>query len=85
MDVIVWIIFGALAGWVASAITGTDVQQGALGNILVGIVGALVGGYTMNIFGYGGVSGFNAYSMFVAVLGAVISLWIYKMYAIRAS
>ena len=85
MEVIVWIIFGALAGWIASILTGTNPEQGTLGNILVGVVGALVGGYIMNIYGYGGVSGFNGYSLFVAVLGAVISLWIYKMFAIRAS
>lgn len=84
MDVIVWIIFGALAGWIASVITGDDARQGALGNILVGIIGAVVGGYIMNIFGYNGVTGFNAYSMFVAILGAAISLWIYKMVAVRA-
>ena len=85
MDVIVWIIFGALAGWIASTVTETNAQQGTLGNILVGTVGALVGGYIISLYGYGGVDGFNGYSLFVAVLGAVISLWIYKMYAVRAS
>jgi uncharacterized membrane protein YeaQ/YmgE (transglycosylase-associated protein family) len=74
MSILLWIIFGALAGWIASIIMRTNAEQGALGNILVGIVGAVIGGYVMSIFGQTGVSGFNVYSLLVAILGAVVLL-----------
>ncbi|HVF69413.1 MAG TPA: GlsB/YeaQ/YmgE family stress response membrane protein [Xanthomonadales bacterium] len=79
MNFLVWIVFGALAGWIASMIMGTDARQGALGNIVVGIIGAFLGGFIMNAFGQPGVSGFNLYSSLVAILGAVVLLWLYKM------
>lgn len=72
MGILLWIIFGALAGWIASMIMKTDAQQGMVGNILVGIVGALIGGFVMSNLGGTGVTGFNLYSLLVAVLGAVI-------------
>lgn len=83
MNFLVWIIFGALAGWIASMIAGTDAEQGALGNIVVGIIGAFIGGFLMNSFGQPGVTGFNLYSTLVAVLGAVVLLWLYKMFSRR--
>lgn len=74
MGIIAWIVLGAIAGWVASLITGSD--RGIVGDVLVGIVGALLGGFLMNLFGQSGVSGLNLYSLLVAVLGAVVLLWI---------
>ena len=53
MGIIVWIVFGGLAGWVGSMIMGTDGQQGILLNVIVGIVGASLGGFIMNFFGEG--------------------------------
>lgn len=79
MDIILWIIFGALVGWIASLIMKTDPQQGAVLNIVVGIVGAVVGGWLMNFFGESGVSGFNLYSFIVALLGAVVLIAVVKM------
>lgn len=79
MGIIVWIVFGGLAGWVGSMIMGTDGQQGILLNVIVGIVGASLGGFIMNFFGEGGVSGFNLYSFLVAVIGAVVLLYIVKL------
>ncbi len=78
MGIILWIIFGALAGWIASMIMKTDAQQGALGNIVIGIVGALIGGFVMSLIGSTGVTGFNLYSLLVAVLGAIILIWIIR-------
>jgi len=78
MDIILWIVFGALVGWVASLIMKTDGEQGALLNIVVGIVGAVVGGWVMNFFGESDVTGFNLYSFLVALLGAVILIAIVK-------
>ncbi len=80
MNILLWIILGAVAGWVASIIMKTDAQQGALGNIVVGIVGAVLGGWAMSIFGEPGVTGFNLYSFFVALLGAVILLAIVRAF-----
>jgi uncharacterized membrane protein YeaQ/YmgE (transglycosylase-associated protein family) len=79
MGIISWIIFGALAGWIASMITGRNKIQGCLGNIVVGILGALVGGSLMALFGGQGLTGFNLGSFVVAVIGAVILLGIVNM------
>jgi uncharacterized membrane protein YeaQ/YmgE (transglycosylase-associated protein family) len=79
MGFLLWIIFGALVGWVASMIMGTDGQQGALLNIVVGIIGAVLGGYIMSMFGESGVSGFNLYSFVVALLGAIVLIWVVKL------
>lgn len=78
MGILLWIILGALAGWIASMIVGTNEEQGAIGNIIVGIIGALVGGFVFNLFGAEDVTGFNVYSLLVAVIGAVILLFILK-------
>jgi uncharacterized membrane protein YeaQ/YmgE (transglycosylase-associated protein family) len=79
MNIILWIIFGAIAGWIASMIMGKDAQMGALANIVVGIVGALLGGFLMNAFGAQGVTGFNLTSMIVAILGSVVLLFLASM------
>lgn len=78
MDLIVYLIFGAIAGWIASMIMGTDAEQGAIMNIVVGVIGAFLGGVLMNTFGQPGVTGFNLYSVIVAVLGSVVLLWLYR-------
>lgn len=78
MDIILWVVLGALAGWIASIVTGNDARQGWLGNIVVGIVGAFIGGLVLRLFGAGGVTGFNVPSLLTAVLGAVILLALTK-------
>lgn len=79
MGILLWIVFGALVGWIASLIMKTDAQQGALVNIVVGIVGAVLGGWIMSFFGQSGVSGFNIYSFIVALIGAVVLIALVKM------
>lgn len=79
MSILIWIIFGALAGWVASLIMKTDGQQGPIANIIVGIIGAFLGGYIFNLFGASGATGFNLYSLLVAIVGAIVLIWIVKM------
>ncbi|MDO8575581.1 MAG: GlsB/YeaQ/YmgE family stress response membrane protein [bacterium] len=79
MGIILWIIFGALVGWIASIIMKTDAEQGAILNIVVGIVGAVIGGWLMSFFGGSGISGFNLYSFLVALLGAVVLIFIVKV------
>lgn len=78
MEIIIWLIFGALVGWVASIIMKTDNQQGLILNIIVGIVGAFLGGWIMNMFGAQDVTGFNFYSFIVALIGAIVLLAIVK-------
>lgn len=78
MGILAWLIVGALAGWIASKLTGRGAQMGILGNIAVGIVGAMIGGFIMRIFGGVGVTGFNLWSIMVAVLGACVLLFIVK-------
>jgi uncharacterized membrane protein YeaQ/YmgE (transglycosylase-associated protein family) len=80
MGWLAWIIFGALAGWIASMIAGTNRKQGCLTDIVVGILGAFIGGWLMNtLTGEPNVIGFNLPSLLVAVLGAVILLVIIKL------
>lgn len=81
MSILAWIIFGALAGWLASIITGRNASQGAIGNIIVGIIGAFLGGILFNLFGAEGVEGFNLYSLVVAIIGATVLLWIVNMFS----
>ena len=80
MNILVYIIFGALAGWIASIIMGRNSQMGALANIVVGIVGAFIGGLLANAFGAAGVTGFNLYSIVVAVIGAVVLLFVVGLF-----
>ena len=82
-NIFVWIIFGALAGWIASIITGRNKKMGAIANIVVGIIGAFIGGYIMDFFGAEGVTGFNFYSLFVAIVGAVVLLFILGLFSRR--
>jgi uncharacterized membrane protein YeaQ/YmgE (transglycosylase-associated protein family) len=83
MDLLLMIVFGGIVGWLASMIMGTDAQQGLLGNIIVGIVGAVLGGFIMNAFGQPGATGINFYSFAVSILGAIVLLWIYKAFTHR--
>lgn len=73
MGLITWLIVGALAGWIASLIAGTNKEQGWLMNILLGIAGALVGGFLYGLITDGSFElGFNIGSLIVAVIGALI-------------
>jgi len=79
MNIILWIIFGALAGWIASMIMKTNAEQGALANIIIGIVGAFIGGFLSSLLGGPAISGFSLTSLFIAVLGAVVLLFFIRL------
>lgn len=70
MSILIWIVFGAIVGWLASMLTSSS--NGLLGNIVLGVIGAFIGGILMNMLGYTGVTGFDLYSVLVAVLGAIV-------------
>lgn len=80
MGIIAWIILGGVAGFIASKIVN-KAGEGVLIDILLGIVGAVVGGFVFRQFGAAGVTGFNLYSLCVAIIGAIVFLVIY--HAIR--
>lgn len=74
MGILLWIILGGIAGWLASVIMKS--RGGLLWDMLLGVVGAVVGGFIMNLLGFSSVTGFNIYSLLVALVGAVIVIWI---------
>ncbi len=77
--IILWIIIGALAGWVGSKIMGTDASQGALANIIIGVLGALVGGFiTRSLFGDNPANNGLIVSFLVALLGASLLIFLWK-------
>jgi uncharacterized membrane protein YeaQ/YmgE (transglycosylase-associated protein family) len=82
MGIIAWLIFGAIIGWIASMIMGTNAQQGALLNIIVGIVGALLGGFLADLLGLGqpGFQFFDLWSWIVAIIGAVLLLFLVGLF-----
>jgi uncharacterized membrane protein YeaQ/YmgE (transglycosylase-associated protein family) len=77
MNIILWIILGAAAGWIADMITTS--AHGMLEDIILGIIGAFLGGFIMNFFGQPGVTGFNIYSLIVAVIGAVVLIFLGRL------
>lgn len=74
MGWLAWLVVGAIAGWLASIVMKTNRQQGLLTDIILGIVGAFIGGLLFNQFDTAGVTGFNIWSVFVAFTGAVVLL-----------
>ena len=81
MNILLWIIFGALAGWIASLIMRTDEEQGALANIIIGIIGAFIGGFIGRMLGGPGVTGFSFGSLILAVLGSVILIFFIRLFS----
>jgi uncharacterized membrane protein YeaQ/YmgE (transglycosylase-associated protein family) len=84
MSIVVWLVVGLIAGWIGSMIVNRG-GKGPVLDIVLGIIGAVVGGFVFNLFGHSGVTGINLYSILVAVVGAVIVLAIYHMVVRRRS
>lgn len=76
MSFIVWILLGLIAGFIASKIINKQ-GEGLFLDIVLGVIGAVVGGWVFHIFGMSGVTGLNIYSLIVAVIGAVVVLVVY--------
>jgi uncharacterized membrane protein YeaQ/YmgE (transglycosylase-associated protein family) len=84
INFILWLLFGALVGWLASLVMRTDAQQGALLNIVVGIIGAFLGGLIFSALGIGGATindnSFSLTSLIVSFIGAVVLLGIVNLF-----
>ena len=85
MGILLWIIFGIIVGAVARWIIPGTGPGGILGDLVVGIIGALLGGWIYGFFGHVGVSGFNFGSFICAVIGAVVLLWVIRAFSGRRS
>jgi uncharacterized membrane protein YeaQ/YmgE (transglycosylase-associated protein family) len=74
MSIIAWIVVGIIAGFLARAVVASEGPGGVVGDLIVGVIGAVVGGWIMHAFGRGGTNGINVWSIGVAFLGAVALL-----------
>jgi uncharacterized membrane protein YeaQ/YmgE (transglycosylase-associated protein family) len=79
MSILAWIVLGLLAGFIASKLVNKS-GEGLMLDILLGIIGAMVGGFLFQFFGMAGVTGLNMYSILVSVIGAVVLLFIYHAF-----
>ena len=76
MSFVAWIVLGLVAGFIGSKLVN-HTGEGLIRDVLLGVVGAIVGGYLFNLFGASGVTGLNLYSVLVAVVGSVVFLIVY--------
>lgn len=76
MSFVAWIVLGLVAGFIGSKLVNHS-GEGLIRDVLLGVVGAIIGGYLFNLFGAAGVTGLNLYSLLVAVVGAVVFLIVY--------
>ena len=81
MSLLAWIVVGLIAGWLAKMISPGPERGGLLVTLIIGVIGALVGGVLFNYFGRSGATGITLYSILVATVGAVVFLWVWKMLA----
>ncbi|NLU83965.1 GlsB/YeaQ/YmgE family stress response membrane protein [Rhodococcus sp. HNM0569] len=79
LGIIGWIVIGGLAGWIGSKLMGTDKQMGILANVVVGVVGGLLGGWVLSLFDVDVEGGGLWFSFFTCLLGAVILLFVVKL------
>lgn len=78
MGILAWIVFGLIVGAIAKYIVPGEGPGGILGDIIIGIIGALIGGWLYGLFGHTGVTGFNIGSAICAIIGAVVLLFIIR-------
>lgn len=83
MWILAWIIFGAIVGWIASMITGNNKRMGLGKNIIVGLLGAVIGGWLSTLFGIGSYNEFSLNSFFIALIGAVVLLLLVNLFSRR--
>jgi uncharacterized membrane protein YeaQ/YmgE (transglycosylase-associated protein family) len=76
MGILGWILLGGIAGWIGKSVTGIGAEKGCLFNVVIGVIGSVVGGVLFSWLGEESVTGFNPWSLFVATVGAITFLWI---------
>lgn len=82
LNIILWILFGALAGWIASMIMRTNAEEGAMANVVTGIIGALIGGWlARSVFGLA-VATFSLAGLLVAIVGAIILIAVLRAFGV---
>lgn len=79
MGLLSWIILGGIAGWIATAATGVAEKRGCVFNIILGVLGSIVGGWVFEHFGHRGMTGFSGWSLLVATVGAMIFLFLARL------
>jgi len=85
MSILAWIVVGIIAGWLAKMMIPGEGPMGVLGDLVIGVVGAIVGGWLFGYFGHPGVTGLNFGSILVAFVGAVVVLWLMRLVTGRRS
>jgi uncharacterized membrane protein YeaQ/YmgE (transglycosylase-associated protein family) len=78
VDILAWIVVGIIAGFLAKAVVPGEGPGGVLGDMVIGIIGAIVGGWLFNVFGHIGATGLNLWSILVAFIGGVVLLLIIR-------
>ena len=81
MSILGWIIFGGIAGWIGTRITGTNAKYGIIANIIFGIIGAIVGGFIGNAIGLGDADSFSIGSLIIAIGGATLTIWVVNKFS----
>lgn len=84
MSLLAWIVLGLIAGFIANRIASQP-DQGLIPDALLGIVGAVAGGWLFSQFGMAGITGFNLYSLLVAIVGAALLIWAYHAISRRST
>ena len=79
MGILAWIVFGLLAGWVAKLLVPGSDPQGCIITMVIGVLGAVIGGFIGSWLGFGAVTGFNLKSFLIAVVGSVLLLALYHL------
>jgi len=85
ITLLIWIVVGIIAGWLAKVVVPGEGPGGLLGDLIVGVIGAILGGWIWNYFGHSGVTGLNLGSIFVAFVGGVVLLLIMRLFTRRRS
>jgi uncharacterized membrane protein YeaQ/YmgE (transglycosylase-associated protein family) len=80
MGLLSWVVMGLLAGALARFLTPGDDSMGCIATVLVGVVGAVLGGFLASLLGFGGFRGFDLYSLIIAILGAVVLLLVVRLF-----
>ena len=80
MTLLAWVIVGIIAGWLAKMVIPGEAPKGVLGDLVIGVVGAIAGGWIFNYFGHPGATGVNVGSIVVAFIGAAVVLWLARQF-----